>query len=46
MNPIELHGRSKCPFAWRTRIAAFEKGVPFEWIPFDVPAPSFVETKP
>jgi glutathione S-transferase len=39
MNPIELHGRQKCPFAWRTRIAAFEKGVAFEWIPFDVPSP-------
>ncbi len=39
MSSLELHGRGKCPFAWRTRIAAFEKGLAFDWIPFDVPSP-------
>lgn len=33
--PIELHGLRECPFAWRTRIAARLKGVPFEWLPYD-----------
>ena len=35
----EIHGRNECPFAWRVRVAAREKDLPFEWIPFDVPDP-------
>jgi glutathione S-transferase len=35
---IELHGKVECPFAWRTRLSAFEKGVRFEYIAFDAPA--------
>jgi glutathione S-transferase len=35
----EIHGKRECPFAWRVRLAAREKGVPFEWIPFDVRSP-------
>jgi glutathione S-transferase len=36
---IEIHGYTLCPFAWRTRLAAHEKGVSFEWFPADVPEP-------
>ncbi len=36
---LELHGLRRCPFFWRTRIAAHEKGVPFEWIAFDAQTP-------
>lgn len=36
---IELHGYQFCPFAWRTRLVAHEKGVSFEWFPADVPEP-------
>jgi glutathione S-transferase len=36
---IEIHGRLGCPFAWRARLAAAEKSVPFEWIPFDAQPP-------
>ena len=36
---VELHGYEACPFAWRARITAAEKGVPFEWIPCDVRDP-------
>ncbi|MEY2934197.1 MAG: hypothetical protein RL033_4946 [Pseudomonadota bacterium] len=36
---IELHGKVECPYAWRTRLAAFEKGVSFDYIAFDAPAP-------
>src|SRR5205807_7686116 len=36
---IEIHGKRECPFAWRVRICAREKGLPFEWIPFDGPDP-------
>jgi glutathione S-transferase len=32
---IELHGKVGCPFAWRTRLSAFEKGVRFEYIAFN-----------
>ena len=31
----EIHGKHECPFAWRVRITAREKELPFEWIPFD-----------
>ena len=34
---IEIHGKRECPFAWRVRICAREKQLPFEWLPFDVP---------
>ena len=36
---IEIHGKCECPFAWRVRICAREKALPFEWIPFDGPDP-------
>jgi glutathione S-transferase len=36
---IEIHGRVGCPFAWRARLAATEKGVPFDWIAFDAERP-------
>lgn len=36
---IEIHGRVGCPFAWRARLAAAEKGVSFAWIPFDAETP-------
>jgi glutathione S-transferase len=36
---VELHGHETCPFAWRTRLVALEKGVPFDWIPCDVERP-------
>ena len=32
----EIHGKKQCPFAWRVRIAAREKELPFEWLPYDV----------
>ena len=35
----EIHGKSECPFAWRARIVAREKELPFDWIPFDAPKP-------
>jgi glutathione S-transferase len=34
---IEIHGYQLCPFAWRARLAAHEKGVSFEWFPADIP---------
>lgn len=36
---IEIHGRVGCPFAWRARLAAAEKGLSFDWIPFDAEKP-------
>jgi glutathione S-transferase len=36
---IELHGKVVCPYAWRTRLAAFEKGVSFDYIAFDAETP-------
>ena len=36
---IELHGKGECPFAWRTRLSAFEKGVSFDYIAFDAASP-------
>lgn len=39
MDMIEIHGKRDCPFAWRVRVTAREKDLPFEWIPFDVPDP-------
>lgn len=36
---IEIHGMRLCPFAWRARIGAREKGLAFDWLPFDVPSP-------
>ncbi|HYS09358.1 MAG TPA: glutathione S-transferase family protein [Myxococcales bacterium] len=36
---LEIHGKRECPFAWRVRLAAREKDVPFEWVPFDGPSP-------
>jgi len=37
--PIELHGFAQCPFAWRTRLVATEKGVPFVYVAFDATPP-------
>jgi len=36
---IEIHGKRMCPFAWRARICAREKGVAFDWLPFDAASP-------
>lgn len=36
---LEIHGKHDCPFAWRVRLVAREKGAPYEWVPFDVPSP-------
>ena len=36
---IEIHGYTLCPFAWRCRLAASEKGVSFDWLPADIPEP-------
>jgi len=30
-----IRGKRECPFTWRVRIAAREKDLPFEWMPFD-----------
>ena len=35
----EIHGKRECPFAWRVRLTAREKGLSFEWIPFDAHSP-------
>ena len=35
MPPVEIHGYAHCPFAWRTRITAAEKGVAFEYVAID-----------
>ena len=31
----EIHGNRDCPYAWRVRIVAREKELPFEWVPAD-----------
>ena len=36
---LEIHGKKDCPFAWRVRLTAREKGASFEWVPFDVQSP-------
>jgi glutathione S-transferase len=36
---VEIHGYLTCPFAWRVRLAAGEKGVPAEFLPCDVDQP-------
>jgi glutathione S-transferase len=36
---IEIHGKRLCPFAWRARVCAREKGIRFDWLPFDAPSP-------
>jgi len=36
---IEIHGKRECPYSWRVRLCAREKGLPYEWIPCDVPDP-------
>lgn len=38
-NDVEIHGYVNCPFAWRVRLAAAEKGVAADWIPCDVEDP-------
>jgi glutathione S-transferase len=37
--PVEIHGYLTCPFAWRVRLAAAEKGVPAQFFPADVDSP-------
>lgn len=39
MSAPEIHGYVGCPFAWRVRLAAAEKGVEAAWIPCDVDDP-------
>lgn len=39
MADVELHGFLHCPYAWRTRIAAAEKGVPFDFVAIDAEPP-------
>jgi glutathione S-transferase len=36
---LEIYGLLGCPFSWRVRFAAHEKGVPYQWIPVNVPHP-------
>jgi glutathione S-transferase len=36
---LEIHGKKDCPFAWRVRLTARQKGVDFDWLPYDVPVP-------
>jgi len=36
---LEIHGKQECPFAWRVRLTAREKGIAFEWIPHDARSP-------
>jgi glutathione S-transferase len=36
---LEIHGKRECPFAWRVRLVAREKGAPFEWVPYDMTSP-------
>jgi glutathione S-transferase len=36
---LEIHGYLTCPFAWRVRLAAAEKGLPAEFLPCDVEQP-------
>lgn len=36
---LEIHGRVQCPFAWRARLAAAEKGVPFRFVAWDATPP-------
>ena len=36
---IEIHGLRACPFAWRVRLAAREKGLRYDWIAYDAPEP-------
>lgn len=36
---LEIHGRAGCPFAWRARLAAAEKGVPFRYVAYDTDPP-------
>ena len=45
---IEIHGKRECPFAWRVRLCAKEKNLPFHWIPFDVrdPDPASAQHNP
>jgi glutathione S-transferase len=39
MNAVEIHGLGACPLPWQTRIAAYEKGGSFDWLPFDAADP-------
>ena len=36
---LEIHGKRECPFAWRARLAAYDKGVPYSFIAFDAERP-------
>jgi glutathione S-transferase len=37
--PLEIHGYEGCPFAWRVRLVAAEKGLAADFIPCDVDDP-------
>jgi glutathione S-transferase len=39
MSAVEIHGYLTCPFAWRVRLVAAEKGVAAEFFPCDVDEP-------
>jgi glutathione S-transferase len=45
---LEIHGKKDCPFAWRVRLVARQRGIEFEWIPGDIldPDPRSVEHNP
>ena len=45
---LEIHGRRECPYAWRVRLCAREKDLPFRWIPHDVrdPDPASMQHNP
>lgn len=32
---IEIHGREGCPYAWRARLVAAEKGIPYTFVAYD-----------
>ena len=36
---LEIHGKRQCPYAWRVRLVAHEKNIPYEWLPLDVADP-------
>jgi glutathione S-transferase len=36
---LEIFGYLRDPFAWRVRLTAEEKGIPYQWIPSDISYP-------
>jgi glutathione S-transferase len=37
--PLEIHGYVDCPFAWRVRLVAAEKGIAADFLPCDIDDP-------